>query len=70
MHRSRCVLLCILPGLLLLAALGGFRLARAQAPAVQRVKYTADGNYLLVEFLADDLVHFEAATGDVGPATK
>ena len=69
MTGSRRILRFLLPGLLLLAALGGFRLARAQTPAIQRVKYTADGSYLLVEFLADDLVHFEAAAGD-GPSAN
>ncbi|MCB8959012.1 MAG: DUF5110 domain-containing protein [Ardenticatenales bacterium] len=67
MRGSRRTPRYLLPGLLLLATLASFRLARAQAPEVQRVKYTADGSYLLVEFLADDLVHFEAAAGD-GPA--
>lgn len=39
----------------------------AQA-AVQRVQFTAGGNYLVVEFLDDDLVHFEMGTG-AGPGT-
>lgn len=36
--------------------------------AVQRVQFTAGGNYLVVEFLDDDLVHFETGVGS-GPGT-
>lgn len=36
--------------------------------AVQRLKYTAGGDYLIVEFLNDDLVHFEMGAG-TGPTT-
>lgn len=39
----------------------------AQA-AVQRVSFTAGGNYLVVEFLDNDLVHFETGVGS-GPGT-
>ncbi|MDX3001762.1 glycoside hydrolase family 31 protein [Kribbella solani] len=39
----------------------------AQA-VVQRVEFLAGGNYLVVEFLDDDLVHFEMGTGS-GPGT-
>lgn len=38
------------------------------AAAVQRVQFTAGGNYLVVEFLDDDLVHFETGVGS-GPGT-
>lgn len=43
----------------------------SSAPAwseVQRVKYQAQGNYLVVEVLSDDLVHLEYGTG-AGPGT-
>lgn len=36
------------------------------AAAVQRTVFTAGGNYLVVEFLDDDLVHFETGVG-AGP---
>ncbi len=36
--------------------------------ATQRVQFSAAGNYLVVEFLDDDLVHFELGTG-AGPGT-
>ena len=36
--------------------------------APQRVQFTAGGNYLVVEFLDDDLVHFEMGAGS-GPGT-
>lgn len=39
----------------------------AQA-ATQRVQYTSGGNYLVVEVLDDDLVHFETGAGS-GPGT-
>lgn len=42
--------------------------APAQAVPVQRVSYASGGNYLVVEVLEDDLVHFEAGTG-AGPGT-
>jgi alpha-glucosidase len=37
--------------------------------AVKRLKFQADGNYLVVEALEDDLFHFEYGTG-VGPDTS
>lgn len=37
-------------------------------PTPQRVQFTAGGNYLVVEFLDDDLVHFETGAGS-GPGT-
>ncbi len=40
----------------------------AQATGVQRVQFTGAGDYLVVEFLTDDLVHFEMGTGS-GPGT-
>lgn len=36
--------------------------------AVQRVQFTSGGNYLVVEFLDNDLVHFETGVGS-GPGT-
>lgn len=43
-------------------------LAQEAPPGVQWVKYEADGAYLVVELLDDDLVHFEAGYG-AGPET-
>jgi len=42
--------------------------AQTAQAAVQRVQFTAGGNYLVVEFLDDDLVHFELGVGS-GPGT-
>ena len=42
--------------------------AQTAQGAVQRVQFTAGGNYLVVEFLDDDLVHFEMGVGS-GPGT-
>ncbi|MCA9972349.1 MAG: hypothetical protein KC425_19140, partial [Anaerolineales bacterium] len=47
--------------------LGGRAGVRAQETAVPRVAFTAADAYLVVEFLDDDLVHFEAGLGS-GPA--
>jgi len=42
--------------------------AQAQAPAgVQRVKFTSGNNYLILEFLNDDLAHFELSALGPGP---
>lgn len=43
-------------------------LSPAAQAAPQRVEFTAGGDYLVVEFLDDDLVHFETGTGS-GPGT-
>jgi alpha-glucosidase len=37
---------------------------------VNRVKYQADGKYLVVEVLGDDLVHFEISAIESGPSVK
>jgi len=59
-------------GVLCLAGtvLSGIGVASAPAAqaATQVVQYTAGGNYLLVEVLDDDLVHFETGAG-AGPGT-
>ncbi|WP_034269266.1 TIM-barrel domain-containing protein [Haloechinothrix halophila] len=51
---------------LVLTGLAGF--APSAQAAQQRVDFTANGNYLVVEFLDDDLVHFETGAGS-GPGT-
>jgi alpha-glucosidase len=54
---------------LLAATLVATRSGAAQATGVQRVKYTGAGDYLVVEFLNDNLVHFEMGVG-AGPSTS
>ncbi len=60
--RGRCW--CAVAVLIMLAALWP-RGARAQ---VARVKYQSGSRYLVVEFLDDDLVHFELSAVGPGPA--
>lgn len=57
-------------GVAALVATSGMVLAGSPAAhaAVQRVQFTAGGNYLVVEFLDNDLVHFELGAGS-GPGT-
>lgn len=59
-----------LVGVSLLVAVGAVveTPAPAEAATVQRVSYTSGGNYLVVEVLEDDLVHFETGAG-AGPGT-
>lgn len=67
--RERVWLGRVLVGALLMSAATGTSLAAAapaSAAGVQRVQYTGSGDYLVVEFLNDDLVHFELGTGS-GP---
>ena len=58
----------VIAALALAAAVGGVLAAApaAHATGVQRVQFTGSGDYLVVEFLKDDLVHFEMGTG-AGP---
>lgn len=44
--------------------------ARSAMAAVQRVKFTSGSNYLIVEFLDDDLVHFELSGLGPGPSAS
>ncbi|HYU86751.1 MAG TPA: TIM-barrel domain-containing protein, partial [Kribbellaceae bacterium] len=60
MKRIAAVLLLVVP--ILVAA------PQVAHAVVQRVQFNAGGNYLVVEFLDDDLVHFELAAG-TGPGT-
>ena len=53
--------------LVLLVARANGGLTQEKQPGVQRIRYEADGAYLLVEVLDDDLVHFEAGAGS-GPS--
>ncbi|TCO56054.1 TIM-barrel domain-containing protein [Actinocrispum wychmicini] len=53
---------------LVLVAAGLVAIVPQASAAVQRVQFTAGGNYLVVEFLDDDLVHFETGVGS-GPGT-
>jgi alpha-glucosidase len=53
---------------LVLVAAGLTVFVAPASAAVQRVQFTAGGNYLVVEFLDDDLVHFETGVGS-GPGT-
>jgi len=57
-------------GVAVLVATSGMVLAGSPAAhaAVQRVQFAAGGNYLVVEFLDNDLVHFELGAG-TGPGT-
>ncbi|MFG1958211.1 TIM-barrel domain-containing protein [Nonomuraea sp. NPDC049028] len=48
---------------LLTVLLGTFLVAGEARAAVQRVQFTSGSTYLIVEFLDDDLVHFELASG-------
>ncbi len=41
-----------------------------QSGAVPRIRYTAGENYLVVEVLDDDLLHFETGSGAPGPALE
>ena len=52
-------------GVAALVATSGMVLAGSPAAqaAVQRVQFAAGGNYLVVEFLDNDLVHFELGAG-------
>ncbi len=53
---------------LLLATFGVLPAERTMA-AVQRVKFTSGNNYLIVEFLDNDLIHFEVSAFGPGPST-
>ncbi|MEU4228952.1 TIM-barrel domain-containing protein [Nonomuraea sp. NPDC026600] len=48
---------------MLAVLLGTFLVAGEAQAAVQRVQFTSGSTYLIVEFLDDDLVHFELASG-------
>lgn len=67
--RAKRMLRCtaVLAAILVTGVLGvgGAQVANA---AVQRVQFTASETYLVVEFLDDDLVHFELGAG-TGPGT-
>ena len=57
-----------------LVTIGALIVALAVAPqsaraAVQRVKFQSGNNYLIVEFLNDDLLHFELSAPGPGPDT-
>jgi alpha-glucosidase (family GH31 glycosyl hydrolase) len=52
--------------LILIGTMAPYQVAQAQA-GVQRVKFTSGNNYLIVEFLNDDLVHFELSALGPGP---
>ncbi|MFI6297045.1 TIM-barrel domain-containing protein [Nonomuraea sp. NPDC050790] len=54
--------------ILLAALLAPLLVALPAQAAVQRVQFTSGSAYLVVEFLDDDLVHFELANG-TGPGT-
>ena len=55
-------------GLILIGMTASYSVAQAQAPVgVQRVKFTSGNNYLIVEFLNDDLMHFELSALGPGP---
>lgn len=58
----------LIAAIALLAAIGGSIAGAeaAHATGVQRVQFTGSGDYLVVEFLKDNLVHFEMGTGS-GP---
>lgn len=61
------------PGLLVIAVfLFSVVLLPAQPimAAVQRVKFISGSNYLIVEFLDNDLVHFELSANGPGPSTS
>ena len=53
-------------GLFLTGMAASYREVQAQA-GVQRVKFTSGNNYLIMEFLNDDLVHFELSALGPGP---
>ena len=62
-HRTTariCAVALLLSGLTLTTA------TAASATTVQRVQFTGAGDYLVVEFLSDNLVHFEMGVGS-GP---
>ena len=50
-----------------LLACGGTIAPVSSSGGVERVKYTTDTNYLAIEVLTDNLVHFEVAAGAPGP---
>ena len=55
-------------GLILIGMMASAPVAQAQAPVgVQRVKFTSGSNYLIVEFLNDDLALFELSALGPGP---
>lgn len=64
----RARLVHLLPAIALLVAFFAVPASPAQA-AVQRVKFTSGSSYLIVEFLDDDLVHFELSALGPGPGT-
>jgi len=53
-------------GLTLIGTAASYQRAQAQA-GVQRVKFTSGNNYLIMEFLNDDLMHFELSALGPGP---
>jgi alpha-glucosidase len=67
-HIRRAPLAHLLPMIMLLVAFFALPVLPAQA-AVQRVKFTSGSSYLIVEFLDDDLVHFELSALGPGPGT-
>jgi len=59
------------PLIMALLLLGMFILpATPTMAAVQRVKFTSGSNYLIVEFLDNDLVHFELSGNGPGPSAS
>lgn len=65
---ARARLARLLPAIVLLVAFFALPARPAQA-AVQRVKFSSGSSYLIVEFLDDDLVHFELSALGPGPGT-
>src|SRR5271157_4575125 len=53
-------------GLILTGMAASYQQAQGRA-GVQRVKFTSGNNYLIVEFLNDDLAHFELSALGPGP---
>jgi alpha-glucosidase len=66
-HRASLVQFALILTLLLGFFAGPTRSAQA---AVQRVKFTSGTSYLIVEFLDDDLVHFELSDNGPGPSAN
>lgn len=62
----RQIVLVVISILLAAVSIIGLSPSQAQAAGTQRVKITSGSNYLIVEALRDDIVHFELGTG-AGP---
>jgi alpha-glucosidase len=73
MSLSRLPVRALQVGLVLAVALAGVGVGPAQSPAaaagVQRAQFTSGASYLVVEFLDDDLAHFELSAIASPPGT-